>query len=93
MVSLGKQSHVGWQGAVLKLREDCSKLESAITQIFGEMSANKFEVTIFNKTFKKYILTVHLERKRHNNLLTVGHSIGDKLPHTFLSALGQTPHS
>lgn len=55
-----------------------------------EMSANKFEVTIFNKTFKKYILTVHLEGKRHSNLLAVGDSMGDTLLHTFLSALGQT---
>lgn len=42
------------------------------------------------KLFKKYLLTVHLEEKRHKNVLVAGNSRGDMLTHTFLSALVKT---
>lgn len=38
---------------------------------------------MFNKTLKKYLLTVHLEGKRHKNLLAVGNKSGDMFPIPF----------
>lgn len=91
-ISLGKSRDFWSSGGHFKTLGDLEQKESAMTQELWEVSANKFEVTIFNKTFKIYILTVHLEGKRHNNLLATDNSTGDKLAHTFLSALGQTTY-
>lgn len=65
--------------------------ESAITQsLIEKKCTNKFEVTVFNKTFKKIFTDSPLGRKKTQKFIGCWQVKWRHVSHTFSSALGKT---